>query len=217
MDSKHKTTMIDSADRYMADRLLAGDRTSFDAFFSAYYPRLYRFALVRLNNDVDLADETAQVVLCQALSRMHTYRGEAPLFSWLCTFCRYEMSKQRKARDRAQGDQPLAEDDPEVRAALCSLLAMSGNDPEIAVHRREIRRLVQVAMDHLPALYADTLELKYVRALSVNEISGVIGKSPKATESILTRARVAFKDCFKTLITEHDARESATLTSLLEY
>ena len=173
---------------------------------------------MRLGNDVDLADETAQVVLCQAISKMDTYRGEAPLFTWLCTFCRYELSKQRKARDRAQGDQPLTEDDPAVRAALDSLLAESSNDPDIAIHQSEIRRLIKVAMDHLPSLYAEALEMKYVRELSVNEIAGVIGKSPKATESVLTRARVAFKDCFSILITEHQLNDdNDTLSSALEY
>lgn len=210
--------MIESADKKLANQLIAGNQRSFDAFFNTYYPRLYRFALVRLGNDVDLADDTAQVVLCQAISKMDTYRGEAPLFTWLCTFCRYELSKQRKARDRAQGDQPLIEDDPDVRAALDSLLAQSCNDPEIAIHQSEIRRLIKVAMDHLPLPYAESLEMKYIRELSVAEIAHVIGKSPKATESLLTRARSAFKDCFGALITEHQLNDNnRALSSLLEY
>ena len=211
--------MTENADKKLADRLLAGDQRSFDAFFNTYYPRLYRFALVRLGNDADLADDTAQVVLCQALDKMDTYRGEAPLFSWLCTFCRYELSKQRKARSRAQGDQPLSEDDPDVRAALDSLLAETRDDPDIALHQTEIRRLIKVAMDYLPSLYAEILELKYVRELAVDEIARAIGKSPKATESTLTRARNAFKDSFKTLINEHRIAkdDSNTLSSVLEY
>lgn len=211
--------MQETADRKLAQRLLEGDQASFDVFFNTYYPRLFRFALVRLDNDRDLADETAQVVLCQALSRLSTYRGEAPLFSWLCTFCRFEVSKQRKARRRAQGDQPLTEDDPGVRAALDSLLAESRSDPDVEVYQGEIRRLVEVAMDHLPALYADALEAKYVRDLTVNEIAGLVGKSPKATESILTRAREAFREIFATLVEEdRNGREGRQpLASLFEY
>lgn len=211
--------MADNADVTLAKRLIDGDRRSFDAFFNAYYPRLFRFALARLDGDGDLADETAQVVLCQALSKMDTYRGEAPLFSWLCTFCRHELSRQRKARARAQGDQPLVEDDPAVRAALDSLLAESRQDPDAEVYSLEIRRLIEVAMDQLPALYADALESKYVRELSVNEIAAELGKSPKATESVLTRARVAFKDAFNTLVAEARQRrgEPDDLSSLLEY
>lgn len=192
--------MTENADKKLAERLLKGDRKSFDAFFNSYYPRLFRFSLVRLDHDHDLADETVQVVLCQAISKMSTYRGEASLFAWLCTFCRYEISKQVKARGRAQGDTELTEDDPSVRAALESMLAVSSNDPDAAVYQGEISRLVQVALDQLPALYADTLECKYVHGLSVKEIGERIGKSAKATESVLTRARSAFKDCFRTLI-----------------
>lgn len=205
--------MDQSADKKLAKRILDGDQRSFDVFFNTYYPRLFRFALVRLDNDRDLADETAQIVICQALSKLSTYRGEAALFSWLCTFCRYEVSRQRKARHRAQGDQPLTEDDPAVKAALDSLLADSSRDPDVSLYQAEIRRLVKVAMDYLPALYADALEAKYLRDMSVNEIADMIGKTPKATESILTRARAAFRDAFQTLIEGESSRPS----SLLEY
>ena len=210
--------MQQKADKKLVLRILDGDRHSFDAFFNGYYPRLYRFALVRLNYDRDLAEETAQVVLCQAISKMATYRGEAPLFAWLCTFCRYEISKQRKAAGRAQGDTPLCEDDPNVRAALDSLLCVAGEDPDTLLYQTEISRLVKVALDHLPALYADTLECKYVHELSVRDIGRRIGKSPKATESILTRARVAFRDCFRSLMADgHDnLNHKHRLSSILE-
>ena len=210
--------MTKSVDKQLAERLLRGDQASFDVFFNTYYPRLFRFALARLGNDSDLADETAQVVLCQALSKMETYRGEAPLFSWLCTFCRYEVSKQRKARDRAQGDQPLTEDDPSVQAALDSLLAQSAENPDTSLHHVELRRLIKVAMDHIPSMYAEVLELKYVHELSVNEIAETLGKSPKALESALTRARAAFRDCFRTLVRQQESDdETGSLSSLIEY
>ena len=208
-----------AADKKLAKRILEGDQKSFDAFFAGYYPRLYRFALARLDNDRSLADDTAQIVLCQALSKLDTYRGEAPLFSWLCTFCRYELSKQRRARQRAQGDKPLVEDDPAVRAALDSLLGELANDPDVALYRSELSRLVKVALDSVPSLYADVLEAKYVQDRSVNEIADILGKSPKATESILTRARTAFRDCFRTLI-ENELQpgdRQGSLASTLEY
>ena len=203
--------MLQIADKQLAKRILEGDQTSFNVFFNTYYPRLFRFALSRLDDDRDLADETAQLVLCQALSKLQTYRGEAPLFTWLCTFCRYEVSKQRKARHRAQGDTPLTEDDPDVLAALNSLLAISSTDPDVAVYQSEVRHLVKVSLDHLPSLYADALEAKYVQELSVDQIASLIGKSPKATESILTRARAAFRECFRTLAEERE------LATILEY
>jgi RNA polymerase sigma-70 factor (ECF subfamily) len=194
--------MQESADKKLAARLMQGDSHSFDVFFNSYFPRIFRFALARLNQDHDLAEDTAQVVLCQAISRMSTYRGEAPLFSWLCTFCRHEIAKQRKARGLAQGSVPFTEDDPAVRSALESLLSTTSSDPDVAAYKAELSQLVKVALDHLPALYADSLECKYVHGYSVRHIADLIGKSEKATESILTRARIAFRDCFESLINE---------------
>lgn len=206
------------ADRKLAKRLLKGDRKSFELYFNNFFPRIYRFALVRLSHDHDLAEETAQAVLCQALSKMSTYRGEAPMFSWLCTFTRYEISRQVRARGRAQGDAELREDDPAVRAALESLLSASGNDPDVVAYQQELGRLVQVTLDYLPSLYADALESKYVNGDPVRIIAARIGKSEKATESILTRARAAFRDAFETLVAEEQQLGGAqgNLASIFE-
>lgn len=210
-------TVQEYADRKLVARLLEGDGQSFDVFFNSYYPRIYRFALMRLDYDHDLAEDTAQIVLCQAISKMSTYRGEAPLFSWLCTFCRHEVSKQRKARGYPPTKVPLTEDEPAVKSALESLLSASNADPGVAAYQAELSRLVKVALDHLPTLYADSLECKYALGYSVREIADRIGKSEKATESILTRARAAFRDCFESLI--HDENQQSwggnNLSSLL--
>lgn len=194
--------MGEHADKKLVARLLTGDERAFDAYFNTYFPRLYRFALIRLDHDEDLAEETAQAALCQAISKLSTYRGEASLFTWLCTFCRHELSAQRRARSRAQGDTPLTEDDPVVRAALESLTAASSYDPDVVMSQMEIARLVQVTLDHLPALYGEALECKYVHNMSVQEIALRLDKSMKAAESILTRAREAFRDGFRSLVQE---------------
>ena len=42
--------------------------------------------------DVTAAEDIAQATLCRALESLRSYRGEAALFTWLCTLCRREMS-----------------------------------------------------------------------------------------------------------------------------
>jgi RNA polymerase sigma-70 factor (ECF subfamily) len=121
------------------------------------------------------------------------------LFTWLCTFCRREISAFYRHRGRIPEVVPLVEDDPEVRAALSSLGALL-EGPEAAVRRKEVGRLVQVALDHLPSRYGDALEWKYLEGVPVKEIGERLGIGPKAAESLLTRARQAFRDGFTSLI-----------------
>ncbi len=44
---------------------------------------LHRFARARLNDDVDATKEIVHVTLSKAIQKLHTYRGEAALFTWL--------------------------------------------------------------------------------------------------------------------------------------
>lgn len=187
-------------DRALCERLLAGDERAFDEFFQGNFPALYRFAMARLSYDADAAEEVAQATLCAAISKLHTYRGEAKLFTWLCTFCRHEISAYYKRGNRRPATVQLVEDDPEVSAALESLGAVAGHGPEDALERSEVARLVHVTLDRLPGRYADALEWKYVDGLTVDEIAGRLELSPKAAESLLTRARAAFRDGFSTLM-----------------
>jgi RNA polymerase sigma-70 factor, ECF subfamily len=172
--------------------MLAGEEPAFESFFERYFPGLYRFALSHLRYDADAAEEVAQAALAKAITKLSTYRGEAALFSWLCTFCRHEISAYCKRRGRIQ-PVALVEDNPEVRAAL-DLLAQGVRDPEELLQRKQLAHLVQTTLDHLPRRYGDALEWKYVHGLSVVEIAERLGVGVKAAESVLTRAREAFRE-----------------------
>jgi RNA polymerase sigma-70 factor (ECF subfamily) len=190
--------MTDS-DRQLVERLLHGDARAFDEFFNEYYPKLFRFVKRRLPQDAAAAEDVAQATICRALESLHGFRGEAALMTWLCTLCRRELSERwRQSRPYAAMPE-LAEDDPEVRAALESLLAAEYADPLLAAGREQVRERICAALDYLPTPYADILEWKYVRDLSVADIARRLGRSTKATESLLTRAREAFRETFTLL------------------
>jgi len=194
--------VIVDRDRILTKRLLAGEEAAFEEFFQDYFPRLFRFALARLGHDETEAEEVAQATLCKVVRKLDTYRGEAALFTWLCTFCRHEISAHLRKKQREPQRVSLIEDHPEVRAALESLLADEFVVPDEALRRKELARLVQVALDHLPPKYGDALEWKYIHGLTVKEIASVLEVGPKAAESLLTRARQAFRDGFTTLANE---------------
>jgi RNA polymerase sigma-70 factor (ECF subfamily) len=185
-------------DRSLARLVAGGDQAAFDDFFREYFPRLFRFTLLRVDNDAELAEEVVQRTMCIVVRKMGTFRGEALLFTWLCQICRNEMNavfRERGAERRA--DIPI-DDHPAVQAALES--AMSDDyRPESSRRSEEIAQFVRVTLEHLPARYATALEMKYVNGNSVAEIARQLELSEKATESVLSRARHSFKERFRSL------------------
>ena len=101
-------------DRRLTKQLLRGDQRAFDQFFNENYARLYRFALARLNGDNDGAAEVAQITLTRAVQKLHTYRAEAALFTWLCAICRNVTSDWCAKQGRFHDHIVLTEDLPEV-------------------------------------------------------------------------------------------------------
>jgi len=185
-------------DRSLASRVAAGDQDAFDGMFREYFPRLYRFVLARVDNNPDLAEEIVQRTMCIVVRKMGSYRGEALLFTWLCQICRNETRAVfRKRKLELQDDIPL-EDHPAVQAALESA-ASDDYLPEASRRREEIKHFVGVTLQHLPSKYATALEMKYVQGNSVAEIARKLGVGEKAAESVLSRARAAFKEHFRSI------------------
>jgi RNA polymerase sigma-70 factor (ECF subfamily) len=183
-------------DTLLVERMRAGDERAFDEFFGAYFPRLFRFAVRRLSN-VDAAEDVVQAALIIAVRKIGTWRGEAALFTWLCTICRHELSAYWARTGRQPVTLPF-DDHPDTRAAIESL-AHVGPGPYAELAQHDLSDSVRVTLDHLPRPYGDVLTWKYLDGLSVVEIAARLGSTAKAAESMLTRARAAFRDGFHTL------------------
>ena len=185
--------MDHGSDRELVRRMLGGDEGAFDEFFADYFPRLFRFAVLRLR-DPDAAEDIVQTSLMAAMRHLGSWRGEASLFTWLCTICRREIAAWQKRTTR-RVIVSLEDDDASLRAALDSIGA-AADAPDARLARADTGRTVQLALDHLPPRYSRALEWKYLEELSVDDIAGRLQCTPKAAESLLTRARAAFRDAF---------------------
>jgi RNA polymerase sigma-70 factor (ECF subfamily) len=185
------------ADAALAKRLLEGDEQAFREVFDGLFPKLYRFALVRLNGDKEDAADVVQQAFCNAFEHLESYRAEASLYGWLCQICRNLITDLLRRRQR----QPTVwlEDDTVIEGILDTLAAPEPERPDRQAARMDIIRLIQALLDRLPGQYGDVLEWKYVDGLSVKEIATRLAVGPKAAESQLTRARAAFRDALATI------------------
>lgn len=178
----------------LVQRMLAGDERAFTAFFNDYFPRVYRFALPRLNSDADAAAEVVQATLVKAMRKLKDFRGEASLFTWVCQICRHEVVDHLRREGRHTSKVVLIDDSADVRAAVEAIAGPEREEPAQQYSQAEVRQLVRTVLDRLPPRYGDALEMKYVEGLSVDEIAVELGIGTTATQSLLARARVAFRD-----------------------
>jgi len=179
--------------------MLKGDEAAFRAFFATYFPRVYRFALPRLGNDAEACKEVVQSTLVKAMRALAGFRGEAALFSWLCQICRRQIADYLRAHRRHHQNVVLIDDTPGLREALESIAAPSSDEPLQGYGNAETRQLVQSVLDRLPSRYGDVLEGKYIEGRSVEEIGALLGVGQTAAQSLLARARVAFREALETV------------------
>lgn len=188
-------------DKRLVKQLLEGDQRAFDRFFNDNFARLYRFAIARMPSDPEAARDVVQVTLTKAMRKMQSYRAESAMFTWLCAICRNEISDWHARHGRYRDHIVLTEDFPEIQAAVDSFHAPESSRPEHNYDRVEKLRLIQVALDRLPARYGNVLEWKYVEGRSIKEISEQLELGAEATQSLLARAKRAFADVYSTMTT----------------
>ena len=192
-------------DKLLTQRMVRGDESAFDQFFADNFPRLYRFTLTRIGHDEDAVKEIVQKTLCRAVEKVHTYRGEAALFTWLCRLCRNEISDHLRRSSRV-AERECAFDDAGIGAMLESLDSGQQDDPVRTAERDQLGQLIQAILDHLPARQGNALEWMYVQGLTVKEIAGRLEVSEAAAQSLLARARQSFRQGFTAIAhTELDA------------
>ncbi len=191
MDPTSDNALRLAQDRRLAQSILRGDERALQRFIDEYFPRLYRYARHRLDNLADV-DEVVQTTLSQAARRLETYRGESTLLTWLVQICRHEISRSLKKASREDMMLPFLNDD--LLRAVVEQVADDSQSPERLAWRAELLGLIQFALDQLPEHYARALELKYIQGCGSQEIAAAIGSSDTAVQSMLARARAAFRD-----------------------
>ncbi len=202
-----------SDEKELIRQMLAGDERAFSTFFENYFPRVYRFALPRLRGDADAAKEVVQATLIKAIRNLATYRSEAALFTWICQICRRQILDHLRSERKHEEHLVLVDESPEMRAVFDSIAAPAQSDPSRSYGQAETRQLIQSVLDRLPARYGDVLEWKYIEGRTVEEIGELLGVGHTAAQSMLARARTAFRAALETVFGAEAADVLAAMRS----
>jgi RNA polymerase sigma-70 factor (ECF subfamily) len=180
------------ADRALVSRMRAGDQRAFDEFFKDSVPRLIAFIARRTALDPATLEDIVQSALIKAVRHLASYRGEAALFTWLTEICRNELADEHRRANRRPAH--LSLDEPEAAHRWAGMLrAPDAHEPGSLLQAAAERAEIMKALDGMPANYALVLEAKYGDGLSVETIARQLGLTEIAVQSMLARARKAFR------------------------
>lgn len=188
-------------DETWRQQALRGDEAALRRLTAELLPALYRFCLYRVGRNQHLCEEVVQETLLRVLRDLPRYEPERAggnLFPWLTGLARNEIQRVLGREKGALSLQTLWERmDRELLAVFAKLESEPFSDEML--QREETRDLVNGAMSQLPRHYRQALEAKYVSGDSVRTIAERWRMTEKATESLLTRAREAFRAAFVAL------------------
>ena len=139
----------------------------------------------------DRADEAVQDTWLTAVRRIGRFDPDAGSFAgWLRGIAANVLRNQFR-RERVRRPSERLSDLADDSGRLC--------DPARQAER------IAAALSALPNRYEAVLRAKYLDGRSVADIAAESGETSKAVESLLTRARQAFRDAYGTEEDEHHA------------
>jgi len=139
----------------------------------------------------------------QAMRRIETYRGEASLLTWVYQISRSQMSAFFK-REQKHEHLELSGFEGEVLGEVELMMLDSSSSPQQVNEEEQNNQMIHMMLDYLPSDYGRVLEWKYIEGFSVEEIATRLETTPTAIQSMLARARRAFKDTYKNMMSANN-------------
>ena len=170
----------------------AGDLSAWEQLYVRCLPTVWRYVYLRAGGDRHLAEDVvSETVLALVRQVSSLTLRDGSLSGWLIAVARNKLGDHRRNAARATALAAKARDDKSSPVA--------GAGPEAALEAAETRQRVLTVMDDLPDEERLALEWKYIDSLSVGEIADRLGRTEKAVESVLYRARRSFRADFNRL------------------
>jgi RNA polymerase sigma-70 factor, ECF subfamily len=171
-------------ERRLIAGVLAKDRKVTGEFVAHCADWLYPFIRNRLIPRDEVVEDLIQEIVFAAWQALPSYRGNANLRSWIIGIARHKVEdyyrKKLQAVEVHEDDESLLE--PAVTPGF-----------EEQLDSAALRGKVQETLASLPEAYALALMWRYRDEKSVREMAQLAGRTEKAMERLLARARQNFR------------------------
>jgi RNA polymerase sigma-70 factor (ECF subfamily) len=173
------------SDRELVAEILSKDRKATAEFVARYADHVYAYVRRRLIPRADLVEDLVQEVFLAAWESLDKFRGDSSLRNWLLGIARHKVEDHYRKRLR---ELQLAEEEEGTESE-----PVSAHDLEGALAERQTGELTREVLSILPETYSVVLLWRYWENRSLRDIAVQTGRTEKAIERLLARARQQFK------------------------
>src|SRR5215471_3890842 len=173
------------SDQDLVAEVLRKDRKATPEFVRSYADHVYGYVRRRLIPRADLVDDLVLEIFVAAWENLGKFRGDSPLRSWLLGIARHKVEDHYRKRFRETQFRDEEEN------AWDELATLHGLEETLAT--RQDGQRTQEILKTLPEAYSVILLWRYWEKRSLRDIAVQIGKTEKAVERMLARARQQFK------------------------
>ena len=185
-DGRNVDESAQKADMKLVSDVLSKDRKATAEFVALYADGIYAYVQHRLIPRVDLVEDIVQEVFLAAWENMDKFQGASSLRGWLLGIARHKVEDYYRARLREPG--PIETDEGDSPS-----LPVISPDFEENLDRQSLEKKIREVLTSLPEVYSLVLLWRYWEKRDLREIAAETGKTEKAVERLLARAREQFK------------------------
>ncbi|MCC2640712.1 MAG: putative polymerase sigma-E factor (Sigma-24) [Nitrospira sp.] len=168
----------------------ASTSPTFDQLYRDHVDVIYRFAY-RLCGETEAAKDVVQETFLNAYRAYDRFRGDARVSTWLYAIASHACLRMRRKR-KGEPDRELSLEEfvPTSEGEYSLQVPMEGLSPQEALENKELRQILDHAIEKLPRKYRMVLVLRDMEGLSAKEVGSIVGLNERAVKSRLHRARL---------------------------
>jgi len=158
----------------------------FEAFYIKNKNFVYNLALQYVQN-IEEAQEITQDVFLKAHQKIHAFKGDATLETWLYRITINTSLDAIKAKKRKKRFAIFSQNQDELNKYT------NFNHPGVTLENKEALQQLFGLINKLPQTQKTALILIKIEGKSIKEVAHILEKTPKAIESLLQRAKTQLK------------------------
>ncbi len=176
-------------DPALVDLAGKGSEAAVRALVQRHNRRLYRIARAVVRDDAE-AEDVVQETYLRAFTNLGSYRGEAAFSTWLTRITLNEaLGRLRRRHPSVDIGTIASEGEPYGANLIMFPLSRSSPTPEAETARRQVRDILEQAVDQLPERFRIVFVLREIEQMSTEDAAVSLAIKPETVKTRLHRAR----------------------------